>query len=71
MGIEYLEELVSKKRIIWAASVYVRHERESQPRARNILRQALGEEVELRWLTGGSEPGEGAVETAEFEEQGS
>jgi len=52
VGLNEVGVIMSNKRIRWAASVYARHIPELREIAEPILRTALGEEVELRWMEG-------------------
>jgi len=68
-GIAQLEVMTHRKRVRWAASVYGRHEPELRPIAERILREELGDEVILRFMTGdegGSLLEPGKVELKEF-----
>jgi len=65
VGLHDIEVIMKNKRIRWAASVYARHIPELHDIAEPILRRALGEDTELRWVRGvGSE--ESKVELREL-----
>jgi len=50
-GISQLEVMTHRKRVRWAASVYGRHEPELRPIAERILREELGDEAVMRFLS--------------------
>jgi len=52
VGLQDIGVIMLNKRIRWAASVYARHMPELRAIAEPILRKAVGEEVELRWMEG-------------------
>jgi len=53
IGLNDIGGIMMSKRYRWAASVYTRNIPELREIAEPILREAVGEEVELRWRTGG------------------
>jgi len=56
VGLGDIKDIMRNKKIRWAASVYARHLPELRAVAEPILRDALGEECQLRWMKGG-DPG--------------
>jgi len=52
VGLNDIGIIMSNKRTRWAASVYARHIPELRTIAEPILRAAIGEEVESRWMEG-------------------
>ena len=52
VGLEGIEEIMRNKRIRWAGSVYARHMPELRAIAEPILKEAIGEEAEMRWMEG-------------------
>jgi len=65
-GIAQLEVMTHRKRVRWAASVYGRHEPELRPIAERILREELGDEVALSFMTGEDPAEPGKVELRDF-----
>ena len=68
VGLEGIDQIMRNKRIRWAASVYGRHMPELRCIAEPILRDALGEEVTLRWMGKGTTRGGIEVEIKELNE---
>ena len=52
VGLHDVGVVMMNKRIRWAASVYARKVPELRVIAEPILKEAIGEEVELRWVVG-------------------
>jgi len=68
VGLQEIGVIMRNKRIRWAASVYARHVPELRAIAEPILREALEEDTELRWMQGTSKESIG-IEVRELAEQ--